>query len=148
MIAVVQRVLVAKVVVEGRTVGEIGQGLVVLAAVEKDDTPADVEWTASKLVALRIFRSEDGEKHFDRDVKQVNGGILLISNFTVAGETKKGRRPSLEAAADPKKGRELFSLLVDATKSLGVPVATGEFGADMKVTLTNDGPVTFLVNSR
>jgi D-aminoacyl-tRNA deacylase len=148
MIAVVQRVLDARVVVEGRVVGEIGQGLVVLAAVEKDDTPADIEWTANKLVALRIFRSEDGEKHFDRDVKQIGGGILLISNFTVAGETKKGRRPSLEAAADPKKGRELFSLLVEAAKAQGVFVATGEFGADMKVTLTNDGPVTFLVKSR
>jgi D-tyrosyl-tRNA(Tyr) deacylase len=148
MIAVVQRVLDARVVVEGRTVGQIAHGLVVLAAVEKDDTPADVEWTAKKLVDLRIFRSEDGEKHFDRDVTQVGGGILLVSNFTVAGETKKGRRPSLEAAAEPKRGRELFSLLVDAVKALNVTLATGEFGADMKVTLTNDGPVTFLVKSR
>jgi D-tyrosyl-tRNA(Tyr) deacylase len=148
MTAVVQRVLDARVAVEGRTVGEIGPGLVVLAAVEKDDTPTDVEWMANKLVTLRIFRSTEGDKHFDLDVKQAGGSILLVSNFTVVGETKKGRRPSLEAAADPEKGRELFSLLVEAVRKLGVPVATGEFGADMRVTLTNDGPVTFLARSR
>ena len=148
MIAVVQRVLEAKVVVEGRAVGEIGQGLVVLASVEKDDTEADIEWTAAKLATLRIFRSQDGEKHFDQDVKQVGGAILLVSNFTVSGETKKGRRPSLERAAEPKRGRELFSFLVEAVKGQGVSVATGEFGADMKVSLTNDGPVTFVVNSK
>ena len=148
MIAVVQRVLEAKVVVEGRTVGEIGHGLLVLASVEKDDTPADVEWTAAKLATLRIFRSADGDKHFHRDVKQVDGSILLVSNFTVSAETKKGRRPSLERAAEPKRGRELFSLLVDAVKALGVDVATGEFGADMRIALTNEGPVTFLVNSK
>ena len=148
MIAVVQRVTEGRVVVEGRTVGEIRHGLVVLAAVEKDDTAADVEWLAAKLVALRIFRDEAGEKHFDRDVKQIGGSILLVSNFTVAGETKKGRRPSLEGAAPPERGRELFDALVAAVRGLGVPVELGEFGADMKVSLTNDGPVTFLVKSR
>ena len=146
MIAVVQRVTEARVVVEGRTVGEIGAGLLVLAAVERGDTAADVEWTASKLAGLRIFRN--GEKHFDLDVKQVGGAMLLVSNFTVAGETKKGRRPSLEGAASPEEGRVMFDAFVEAVKKLGVPVATGEFGADMKVSLTNDGPVTFLVRSR
>jgi D-tyrosyl-tRNA(Tyr) deacylase len=148
MIAVVQRVTEGRVVVEGRTVGEIGHGLVVLAAVEKDDTAADVEWMAAKLVGLRIFRVETGAKHFDRDVKQVGGAILLVSNFTVAGETKKGRRPSLEGAAPPGRGREVFDALVAAVKAQGVPVEVGEFGADMQVSLTNDGPVTFLVKSR
>ena len=146
MIAVVQRVTEARVVVEGRTVGEIGAGLLVLAAVERGDTAADVEWTASKLAGLRIFRN--GEKHFDLDVKQVGGAMLLVSNFTVAGETKKGRRPSLEGAASPEEGRVMFDAFVEAVRRLGVPVATGEFGADMKVSLTNDGPVTFLVRSR
>jgi D-tyrosyl-tRNA(Tyr) deacylase len=146
MIAVVQRVTEARVVVEGRTVGEIGLGLLVLAAVERGDTAADIEWTANKLTGLRIFRN--GEKHFDLDVKQVGGGMLLVSNFTVAGETKKGRRPSLEGAASPDEGRVMFDAFVEAVKKLGVPVATGEFGADMKVSLTNDGPVTFLVKSR
>jgi D-tyrosyl-tRNA(Tyr) deacylase len=146
MIAVVQRVIEARVVVEGRTVGEIGQGLLVLAAVERGDTAADVEWTANKLAGLRNFRN--GEKHFDLDVKQIGGAMLLVSNFTVAGETKKGRRPSLEGAASPEEGRVMFEAFVEAVKRLGVPVATGEFGADMKVSLTNDGPVTFLVKSR
>jgi D-tyrosyl-tRNA(Tyr) deacylase len=146
MIAVVQRVTEARVVVEGRTVGEIQAGLLVLAAVEKGDTDADIEWTANKLVGLRIFRK--GDKHFDLDVKQMGGSVLLVSNFTVAAETRKGRRPSLEGAASPEEGRKLFEHFVDAVQKLGVPVATGEFGADMKVSLTNDGPVTFLVRSR
>lgn len=146
MIAVVQRVTEARVVVEGRTVGGIGAGLLVLAAVERGDTAVDVEWTANKLAGLRIFRN--GEKHFDLDVKQVGGAMLLVSNFTVAGETKKGRRPSLEGAASPEEGRVMFEAFVEAVRKLGVPVATGEFGADMKVSLTNDGPVTFLVRSR
>ena len=146
MIAVVQRVNEARVVVEGRTVGEIGPGLVVLAAVEKDDGPADIDWAANKIVSLRIFRN--GDKQFDLDVKQAGGSVLLVSNFTVAGETRRGRRPSLDGAASPEKGRELFDLLVSTVKSLGVNVATGEFGADMKVSLTNDGPITFLVRSR
>jgi D-tyrosyl-tRNA(Tyr) deacylase len=146
MIAVVQRVSEARVVVNGRTIGEIGPGLLVLGAVEKDDAAADIEWTANKLVALRIFRN--GDKHLDLDVKQTGGSVLLVSNFTVAGETRRGRRPSLDGAASPDKGRELFDLLIAAVKGLGVPVATGEFGADMKVSLTNDGPITFLVRSR
>jgi len=146
MIAVVQRVTEARVVVDGRTVGEIDLGLLVLAAVERGDTAVDIEWTANKLTGLRIFRN--GEKHFDLDVKQVGGSMLLVSNFTVAGETKKGRRPSLEGAASPEEGRVMFDAFVEAVKKLGVPVATGEFGADMKVSLTNDGPVTFLVKSR
>jgi D-aminoacyl-tRNA deacylase len=146
MIAVVQRVLEAKVVVSNETVGAIGPGMLVLAAVERDDTPADVEWTANKLAALRIF--SNGDKYFDLDVKQVGGSILLVSNFTVAAETRRGRRPSLDNAASPDKGRELFDQLVAAIRNLGVPVATGQFGADMQVTLSNDGPVTFLVKSR
>jgi len=146
MIAVVQRVTEARVVVEGRIVGEIGPGLMVLAAVEAEDATGDVEWTAAKLAGLRVFRN--GEKHFDLDVKQVGGGILLVSNFTVAGETRKGRRPSLDNAASPERGRALFDQLVEALRRQGVSVATGEFGADMRVSLVNDGPVTFLVRSR
>jgi D-tyrosyl-tRNA(Tyr) deacylase len=146
MISVIQRVLEAKVIVDSQPVGAITHGMLVLAAVEKDDTLADVEWTASKLVALRIFAN--GDKSFDLDVKQSGGAILLVSNFTVAAETRKGRRPSLDNAASPDKGRELFDQLVAAVQSLGVPVQTGQFGADMQVTLTNDGPVTFLLQSR
>src|SRR6185436_5701590 len=99
MICVVQRVSEAKVIVDDQSVGSIGHGLLVLASVVQNDTPADAEWLAQKLVGLRIFRN--GDKHFDIDVKQVGGSILLVSNFTVAAETRKGRRPSLLAAAGP-----------------------------------------------
>jgi D-aminoacyl-tRNA deacylase len=146
MIAVVQRVLEARVDVAGETVGAIGPGLLVLASVVHDDTPADIEWVGQKLVGLRIFRS--GEKHFDLDVTQVGGSILLVSNFTVAAETRKGRRPSLDAAAKPEVGETLFNQLVECVRNLGVPVATGRFGANMQVHLVNDGPATFIVQSR
>ena len=146
MIAVVQRVTEAAVVVGDETVGRIGPGLLVLAAVHKTDTDADVAWTANKLVALRLFRH--GDKHFELDVKQAGGSVLLVSNFTVAAATRRGRRPSFDAAAPPERGRELFDRLVDAVRALGVPVETGRFGADMRVSLVNDGPVTVIVDSR
>ena len=147
MICVVQRVLEARVDVDGATVGAIGQGLLVLASVVHDDMESEIERMAKKLIGLRIFRN--GDKHFDHDVTQIPGGaILLVSNFTVAADTRRGRRPSLEAAAPPDRGRELFDHLVAAVKRLGLRVATGQFGADMKVALTNCGPVTFLVRSR
>ena len=207
MIAVVQRVLRAQVAVEGRVVGRIGAGMVVLAAVEVGDTEAEVEWMAGKLLTLRMFRN--GEKHFDWDVGQVAGncletrrregtknfntegtestecmeadegnlelgalgggkftqettgpgkgqwgaGILLVSNFTVAAETAKGRRPSLSGAAVPERGREMFDKLVEAVRRQAangggrVAVETGEFGAMMEVELVNDGPVTFIVKT-
>jgi D-tyrosyl-tRNA(Tyr) deacylase len=114
--------------------------------VHADDSAADIEWMTGKLTSLRIFRN--GEKHFDLDVRQAQGGILLVSNFTVAGATRKGRRPSLDAAAGPEVGRAIFDQLVRAVRTTRIPVATGEFGADMAVMLTNDGPVTFIVDSR
>jgi D-tyrosyl-tRNA(Tyr) deacylase len=166
MIAVVQRVLEARVVVAGEVVGQIGRGLAVLAAVEAADTEAQMAWVAGKLVGLRIFRQ--GEKHFDRDLQQMAAeagargrgaegtgagaarpGILLVSNFTVAAETAAGRRPSLSGAAAPQRARELFDRLVLEVRRQ-VPhlaVETGRFGADMQVHLINDGPATFLVES-
>jgi D-aminoacyl-tRNA deacylase len=146
MIAVVQRVTLASVTVGGRTVGEIGAGLIALVAVHKTDATDDVTWTANKLCTLRIFRG--GGKHFELDVKQVGGSVLLVSNFTVAAQTRQGRRPSFDEAADPETGRRLFDQLVEAVRALGVPVQTGEFGADMLVSLANDGPVTVVVDSR
>ncbi len=145
MIAVVQRVTEAAVVVESETVGRIGPGLLVLAAVHRTDTPADAAWTAGKLAGLRVFRN--GDKYFDADVKGVGGSILLVSNFTVAAATREGRRPSFSAAAEADRGRELFDQLVDAIRLLGVAVETGRFGADMLVSLVNDGPVTVIVDS-
>ena len=146
MIAVVQRVSEASVVVEGDVVGRIGAGLLALVAVHKTDAAADVAWTANKLCTLRIFRG--GGKHFELDVKQAGGSVLLVSNFTVAAQTRHGRRPSFDEAADPETGRRLFDQLVEAVRAMGVPVQTGEFGADMLVSLANDGPVTVIVDSR
>ena len=145
MIAVLQRVTEARVVVDGQVVGHVGTGLVALVAVHATDGPADVAWTAAKLVGLRLFRN--GEKHFDLDVKQAGGSVLLVSNFTVAAKTRHGRRPSFDAAAAPEKGRELFDALVGAVRSHGVVVETGTFGADMTVTIVNDGPATVIVDS-
>lgn len=145
MIAVVQRVAEASVRVGHEIVGSIGAGLVALVAVCADDTQADVDWMARKLTGLRIFRN--GDKHFDLDVKQAGGSVLLVSNFTVAAATRQGRRPSFEAAADPQKGSELFAALVVAVRGSGVHVETGRFRADMRVSLVNDGPVTVIVDS-
>ncbi len=146
MIAVVQRVSSAKVVVEGVVVGQIGKGLCVLAAVHKEDTSVEVNWMAEKLAAMRVF--PEGEKNFHLDVRQAGGAILLISNFTVAAATHLGRRPTLEAAADPEKGRLLFDQLLERVASLGVTVQTGKFRAHMDVSIENDGPITFIVDSR
>jgi D-aminoacyl-tRNA deacylase len=146
MISILQRVTEAKVVVANQIVGQIGHGLLALVAVHREDTADDIAWTANKLASLRIFRN--GDKHFDMDIREIHGSILLVSNFTVAGATRKGRRPSFDAAAPPEIGRKLFDDLVAAVQAAGIPVATGEFGADMQVSLVNDGPVTFIVNSR
>lgn len=146
MICVVQRVTQASVLVEGRVVGQIKRGIAVLLAVHQTDADADVGWMANKLATLRIFPRED--RNFDLDVKQIGGSILLISNFTVAADAQKGRRPSLAGAADPDTARVQFQQLVQRLRDLQMDVHTGEFGADMRVTLTNDGPVTFLLDSR
>jgi D-aminoacyl-tRNA deacylase len=145
MIAIVQRVTEAEVSVAGKVVGRIDRGLLVLAAVTRDDTPAEAEWMAGKLATLRIFRAEG--KHFEADVTQVGGAILLVSNFTVAARTRHGRRPSLDAAAEPSRAQEIFDQLVAAVSKLNIPVATGQFGGDMRVSLTNEGPATFIVDS-
>jgi D-tyrosyl-tRNA(Tyr) deacylase len=146
MIAVVQRVSEARVVVAGEVVGEIGVGLMVLAAVQRGDTREHLEWVARKLVGLRVFRN--GEKHFDLDVTQVGGGVLLVSQFTLAADTRQGRRPSLSGAEEPRVAEGMFEAFVGIVRQQGVRVETGRFGADMKVSLVNEGPATFLLNSR
>jgi D-aminoacyl-tRNA deacylase len=147
MIAVLQRVTSASVTVAGHSVGQIGPGIVTLVAVHRDDTDADVQWMARKILELRIFRTEDGSRHFERDVRQAGGGVLLVSNFTVAAATRRGRRPSFDAAAAGEAGQKLFEQLVAAVAAGGVPVATGRFGADMLVHIANDGPATFILDS-
>jgi D-tyrosyl-tRNA(Tyr) deacylase len=146
MIAVVQRVSEASVRVGAEAIGSINHGLVALVAVCRDDSDADVRWTARKLVELRLFPNAD--KAFDIDVQAAGGSVLLVSNFTVAAATRQGRRPSFAAAADAQKGEQLFCALVEAVRSTGVPAQTGRFRADMQVHLVNDGPVTVIVDSR
>jgi D-tyrosyl-tRNA(Tyr) deacylase len=146
MICVIQRVTEARVTVGEDVAGQIDLGLLVLAAVHQQDELRDVEWTAQKLAALRIFPS--GDKAYDLDVRQAGGKILLVSNFTVAADTSQGRRPSLSAAAEPTKALDFFNRLVELTRAQNVLVETGRFREMMKVSLVNDGPCTFLLDSR
>ncbi|HRK30903.1 MAG TPA: D-aminoacyl-tRNA deacylase [Tepidisphaeraceae bacterium] len=145
MIAVVQRVVSASVTVGDATVGAIDSGLLALVAVETGDGAKEIDWMAQKLTGLRVFRRED--KHFDLDVLQTGGGILLVSNFTVAADTRKGRRPSLDAAAPPAHASITFEKLVAAVRATGVCTQTGTFGGEMRVHLTNDGPATFIIRT-
>lgn len=142
MKTVLQRVTRACVRVDGEVVGRIERGLVALAAVEKGDTPADVAATANKMVTLRCF---PGATPMDRTLAEVAGQVLLVSQFTIAGSLKKGRRPSFDGAELPEPARALYEQLAAAIRGLGVPVETGRFAAHMEVELVNDGPVTLLL---
>jgi D-aminoacyl-tRNA deacylase len=144
---VAQRVREASVSVEGETLGSIGKGLLILAGVAQEDTDEDVAWLASKLVRMRIF--PDAEGKMNHSVGDIGGGILLISQFTLFAETAKGNRPSFSAAAAPAKAIPLYEALAARLGAdLGRPVATGRFGAEMAVSLVNDGPVTIVMDSR
>ena len=146
MRAVVQRVTRAKVVIDGETAGEIGLGLVVLLGVTHRDTLEQARWLAEKIVGLRIFGDEDGK--MNRDVTEAKGSVLIVSQFTLYGDCRKGRRPSFIDAAPPPIAIPLYEAFINGIKLLGVPVATGQFGADMQVELLNDGPVTLIVDSK
>jgi D-tyrosyl-tRNA(Tyr) deacylase len=146
MRAVVQRVARARVVVEGETVGEVGRGLLVLLGVARADTAEQAQWLADKVVSLRIF--EDDEGKMNRDVGEVGGGVLVVSQFTLYGDCRKGRRPSFVEAAPPETAVPLYEAFVNAVRARGVPAATGRFGAMMQVELVNDGPVTLIVDSK
>jgi D-aminoacyl-tRNA deacylase len=147
MRAVIQRVRRARVSVEGRSVGEIGPGLLVLAGVSDGDTSEDRDWLARKIVQMRIFDDDDGV--MNRSVREAGGDILAVSQFTLFASTRKGNRPSYSAAARPEVARPAFDALVaELAHLLGRPVPTGVFGAMMQIELVNDGPVTILVDSR
>lgn len=146
MRAVVQRVTSARVRVGDRVTGEIARGLLVLLGVSTDDTMADVKYMASKLRDIRVFDGEDG-KPMDRSVLEVGGGVLLVSQFTLYGDIRKGRRPSFDKAAPPEAARVRYEELVRELRGAQVPVSTGEFQAMMHVELVGDGPVTVLVDS-
>jgi len=144
--AVVQRVSEARVDVAGRTVGQIGRGLMVLLGVGKADTPADARYLAEKIAHLRIFPDADGR--MNRSVREIGGGVLMISQFTLYGDVRKGRRPSYTEAAPPEQAEPLYRICCDALRELGVPVATGEFGAMMQIAMVADGPVTISLDSQ
>ena len=145
MRAVVQRVSRAAVSVDGRTVGRIGGGLLVFVGVEAGDTPADLEYVASKVRDLRIFSDDAGR--MNRSLRETGGGLLVVSQFTLAGDARKGRRPSFDAAAAPDVARDIFEQLLARLRRDG-PVETGVFQAHMAVEIVNDGPVTLLLDSR
>jgi D-aminoacyl-tRNA deacylase len=145
MRAVVQRVSSARVTVDDRTVGEIARGLLVFIGVEQRDGPADVEYIARKIRELRIF--EDDARHMNRSVEEVGGSVLAVSQFTLAADCRKGRRPSFDEAAPPHVARPLYEDVVRELRRAGLTVATGEFQAMMQVSLVNDGPVTLLLHS-
>jgi len=142
---VVQRVTGASVTIKstGET-REIGAGLMVLLGVALDDTPADVDWLAEKLVGLRVFEDADGKMNAEL---ASGGAMLIVSQFTLYGDVRKGRRPSFTGAAPPSVAQPLYEAFVQAVRSRGVAVQTGEFGADMSVNIVNDGPVTLLVET-
>ena len=147
MRAVIQRVSSANVVIGGNVKATIGQGLLVLLAVEEADTTEDIEWLSGKIVRLRIFNDE--EDLMNRSVQEVQGGILLISQFTLFASTKKGNRPSYSRSARPEVAIPIYEQFIQRlTAGLGKPIQTGEFGADMKMTLTNDGPVTIVIDTK
>jgi D-tyrosyl-tRNA(Tyr) deacylase len=146
MRAVVQRVRSARVHVEGRTVGSIDRGLLVLLGIGRADGPAETAYTIRKILDMRVFEGEDG-RPMDRSVADVAGGVLVVSQFTLYGDVRKGRRPSFDAAAPPDVARATYEAFVRELRAVHSPVATGEFQAMMQVELVNDGPVTVLVDS-
>lgn len=145
MRAVIQRVSAARVEVAGQTVGAIGQGLLILLGVGDEDTETDLRYMVEKTVNLRIF--EDTEGKMNRSLLEVGAAVLVVSQFTLYGDCRKGRRPSFSKSAPPDLGERLYQQFVQALAGYGIEVATGKFGAYMKVELVNDGPVTILLDS-
>ena len=145
MIAVLQRASEGKVTVEDRITGEIDSGLVILLGVAQGDTESDADFLADRIAGFRIFNDDQGK--MNRSIRDMNGSALVISQFTLAGDWRKGRRPSFTSAAPPEEGERLYEYFCDQLRKLEVPVKTGEFGAMMKVSLINDGPVTFVMDS-
>jgi D-tyrosyl-tRNA(Tyr) deacylase len=144
--AVIQRVTSARVIIDGKEYSRIGNGLLVLLGVEKDDTPEDAESLARRIVELRIFEDDAGK--MNRSIAETHGSVLAVSQFTLLGDCRRGRRPSFDPAAPPDIARTLYEKFVNAVDALGIAVSTGVFQAMMDVELTNQGPVTFILDSR
>ena len=145
MIAVIQRCSRGKVTVANNNIGETGPGLVIFLGVKKGDSETDADLLVQKIVHLRIFNDKD--QKMNRSLKDINGAALVISQFTLCGNTKKGRRPSFLNASTPEKGKELYQYFIDKIEEASINVESGEFGAMMNVELVNDGPVTFVLDS-
>jgi D-tyrosyl-tRNA(Tyr) deacylase len=145
--AVVQRVTEARVHIDDRVVGEIGRGVVLLLGISRDDGPQDVAYVVGKVRDIRIFEG-DGGRNMDRSVADVGGSVLVVSQFTLYGDVRKGRRPAFDAAAPPEHARALYETVVRELRAAQLPVATGEFQTMMRVELVNDGPVTILIDSK
>lgn len=146
MRAVFQRVKRARVVVDGEQMSAIGPGALVLLGVGKDDTEKDVTYMAGKIAGLRVFSDNEGKMNLS--LQDVSGEVLVVSQFTLYGDVKKGKRPGFDGAAPPDKGEELYLRVVEELRQLGLAVQTGVFGANMQVELVNDGPVTILISSK
>ena len=146
MIAVIQRCSRGKVTVAKKVISEIKHGMVILLGVDKMDTDTDANYLVNKISELRIFNDEKNKMNLS--IKDVNGSALVISQFTLCGDTKKGRRPSFIKAATPDDGNQLYEYFMSEMKKGGVPIESGEFGAMMDVELVNNGPVTFVLNSK
>ncbi len=146
MWALIQRVSAARVEVEGRITGSIGAGLLVLLGVRSEDTEADAEALVEKLMGLRVFEDEAGKMNLS--LRETGGALLVVSQFTLYGDTRKGRRPSFDMAAEPDVANRLYTHFVEKARAQGVETQTGEFRATMSVTLTNEGPVTLLVETK
>ena len=145
MIAVLQRVTTGKVKIGDRIIGDIDNGLVILLGVHRDDKEEDIIFLADKVIGLRVFDDNNGKMNIS--LQDAKGSILVISQFTLCGDWRKGRRPSFTKAADPDKGKLLYDGFINAVRSRGINVETGEFGAAMDVSLVNSGPVTFVLDS-
>lgn len=146
MRAVVQRVSRASVTVEGNTVGAIEAGLLVFLGVAEGDGPADIEYVTSKVAGLRVFRDDEGR--MNRSVVEMRGAVLVVSQFTLLGDVRRGRRPAFDGAAPPSSARAMYEAVITRLRETGLTVASGQFQADMQVALVNDGPVTILIDSR
>src|SRR5438132_10457659 len=146
MRAVIQRVTSARVIIDGQEYSRIGAGLLVLIGVEKDDTTEDAGMLARRIVELRIFEDDGGK--MNRSITETGGQILAVSQFTLLGDCRRGRRPSFDPAADPDMARELYERFVNEIDALGIAIATGVFQATMNIELMNQGPVTFILDSR
>lgn len=146
MKGVIQRVSEARVTVDGEVVGRIDRGIMILLGVEKGDTEAQADWMAEKTVSLRIFPDDAGKMNLS--LLDIKGSLLAVSQFTLAGNCSKGRRPSFDTAAPPDEANRLYEYFMEKVRALGVSVQSGIFQADMAVSLTNDGPVTFILETQ